>query len=222
MEYRVLDTVETLARDAADLIEAEVLRSDRFALGLAGGSTPASTYRELAKRSIDWSTTTAWMTDERWVEPTHPDSNQRMARIELIDPTGIHFLAPDTERDSPQVAAGDYTNVLASVLHPGVRTVTMLGIGADGHTASLFPGSDALRVVGETYVANYAPAVESWRLTATFDLIATSDIVLFLVAGHAKAEMVSTIAAGAEVPAARVTATEKVLWLLDSQAAAEL
>jgi len=222
MEYRVFDTVETLAREAANLIEAEVLRFDRFALGLAGGSTPASTYRELASRRIDWSTTTAWMTDERWVEPTHPDSNQRMARNELINSTGMPFLAPDTELVTPEAAAAAYTEDLRLVLDSGVRTVTMLGIGADGHTASLFPGSDALSVLGETYVANYAPSVEAWRLTATFDLIARSDIVLFLVAGRAKAEMVSAIATGAKVPAARVTATEKVLWLLDREAAAAL
>jgi len=222
MEYRVFDTVETLAREAADLVEAEVVRSDRFALGLAGGSTPANTYRELASRRIDWSTTTAWMTDERWVEPTHPDSNQRMARHELINPTGMRFIAPTTELVSPEMAAAAYAHDLGSVLVSGVRSLTMLGIGADGHTASLFPESDALGAVDETYVANYAPSAESWRLTATFGLIARSDIVLFLVAGEAKAEMVSAIAAGAKVPAARVIATEKVLWLLDREAATAL
>ncbi|MFV1998876.1 MAG: 6-phosphogluconolactonase [Acidimicrobiia bacterium] len=222
MEYKVFDTTETLARAAADIIEAEVARWDDLALGLAGGSTPARTYRELAGRRIDWSAATAWLTDERWVTPTHPDSNQLMARQELVGRTGVRFLAPNTELPSPVAAAVAYANDLSTFFDSEMRTVTMLGIGTDGHTASLFPGTDALGVVGETYVANYAPSVDSWRLTATFDLIATSDIVLFLVAGESKAEIISSIAAGAEVPAARVTATEKVLWLLDRDAAAGL
>jgi len=222
MNYQVLDDPSALAHAGADLIEAEVGRSSSFLLGLAGGSTPARTYQDLASRQIDWSTTTAWLTDERWVEPTHRDANQKMVRHELIEPTGIRFLAPNTKLASPKEAAADYANSLAALLEPGVRTLTMLGIGADGHTASLFPDSDALRVVGETYVANYAPSLESWRLTATFDLIASTDIVLFLVSGSSKAEMISAIQAGADVPAGQVRAKESVLWLLDKEAASAL
>jgi len=222
MDYKVFATIESLARGAADLIEAEVAHSTDLALGLAGGSTPAMTYGELAGRKIDWSATTAWMTDERWVEPTDPQSNQLMARRELIEPTGIHFLAPDTRRASPESAAEAYALDLRTVISPDVRSLTMLGIGTDGHTASLFPQSDALGVVGATYVANYAPAAEAWRLTATFDLLAKSDVVLFLVVGAEKAGMVAAIASGADVPAARVTATDRVLWLLEKEAASGL
>jgi 6-phosphogluconolactonase/glucosamine-6-phosphate isomerase/deaminase len=98
----------------------------------------------------------------------------------------------------------------------------LLGIGADGHTASLFPGTSALNVRDVGYVDNYVPQLGVPRLTATFGLLAETDEVIFLVAGDAKASMIASISAGASVPAARVTAQKQVLWLLDEPAASEL
>jgi 6-phosphogluconolactonase len=134
----------------------------------------------------------------------------------------MQFLAPDTTLHSPGEAAERYTDTLISVLATTARRVTLLGIGTDGHTASLFPGTTALATGGPRYVENFVPLFDSWRLTATFDLLGASDVVYFLVAGASKADMVATIAGGADVPAARVTAKEQVVWLLDREAAAGL
>lgn len=222
MEYKVLHDAEKLASSAADLIEHEIRTADRCALGLAGGSTPRATYQSLVSRDIDWSTTTTWLTDERWVAPTSPDANQRMVRDSLVSPTGVEFLAPDTTLKRPSLAASSYTEKLIPMLGAATRRIALLGIGTDGHTASLFPGTSALESGRPRYVDNYVSSLETWRLTATFDLLAESHAVLFLVAGLSKAEMIASIAAGADVPANRVTARESVLWLLDREAASQL
>jgi 6-phosphogluconolactonase len=222
MEYTVFDNADVLANAAADLLQGEIEGEGRLAFGLSGGSTPRATYESLASRPIDWSTTAAWLTDERWVAPMNPDSNQRMVRETLVRSTGVQFLAPDTTLHSPAEAAERYTQTLIPVLATTARRVTLLGIGADGHTASLFPDTTGLETGGPRYVDNFVPEFDAWRLTATFDLLSESDIVYFLVAGASKAEMIAAIAAGAEVPAARVTAREQVMWLLDRDAAANL
>jgi 6-phosphogluconolactonase len=145
-----------------------------------------------------------------------------MIRESLVRASGVQFLAPDTTLHSPAEAAERYTQTLIPVLATTTRRVTLLGIGDDGHTASLFPGTTALETGGPRYVDNFVPSFDSWRLTATFDLLNESDIVYFLVAGASKAEMIAAIAAGADVPATRVTAKEQVIWLLDRAAAANL
>ena len=222
MDIIICEDPATLARRAADIVEAEIATGDHIALGLAGGSTPRAAYEALALRDIDWTHTAAWMTDERWVPPMHPDANQRMVRLALVASTGVQFLRPDTTMRSPTDAAERFTDVLTSVLATATRKVTLLGIGADGHTASLFPGTTALESGGPRYVANFVPDLDTWRLTATVELLSTSDLVVFLVAGSAKAERIASIAAGADVPAAWITARDRVLWLLDEDAAAGL
>jgi 6-phosphogluconolactonase len=222
MDYIICDDPATLACRSADIVESELASGDRVALGLAGGSTPRATYEALAERDIDWSHTAAWMTDERWVPPMHPDANQRMIREALAASTGVQFLRPDTTMRSPTDAAARFTDVLTSVLATVTRRVTLLGIGTDGHTASLFPDTTALESGGPRYVANFVPDLDAWRLTATVELLSASDVVVFLVTGSAKAKIVASIAAGTDVPAARVEARERVLWLLDEDAAAEL
>jgi 6-phosphogluconolactonase len=222
MDYTVFDDPEALAESTADLIEEEIAAQGRIALGLAGGSTPRATYESLVSRHIDWSTTVTWLTDERWVAPMNPDSNQRMIRETLVRNTGVQFVTPDTTLPSPAESASRMTQTLIPVLSTVARRVTLLGIGTDGHTASLFPGTTALDSGGPRYVDNFVPAFDTWRLTATFDLLDESDIVYFLVAGESKADMVASIASGADVPAARVTARERVVWLLDRKAASKL
>lgn len=222
MEYTVFDDAEALAHTTADLLQHEIEADGRLGLGLAGGATPRATYESLESRNIDWSTTATWLTDERWVAPMSADANRRMVWDALVRTTGAQFLAPDTTLQSPETAASRFTDTLIPVLATVQRRITLLGIGTDGHTASLFPGTTALDTGGPRYVDNFVPSLDAWRLTATFDLLAESDIVYFLVAGASKSAMVASIAAGQDVPAARITAREKVVWLLDREAASAL
>jgi 6-phosphogluconolactonase len=222
MEYNVLPDAVAVANHAADIVQSEIDSYGGILLGLAGGSTPRSTYEALARRSIDWSYTTAWMTDERWVAPDSDESNQKMARESFIAPTGVSFLAPDTTGGSIEQSAGEFSDAIVPATERANRSIVLLGIGTDGHTASLFPGSAALDDPTTDYVANHVPSLDTWRLTATFGLLATADIVIFLVTGESKAAMIASIANGADVPSARVTARESVLWLLDDAAATGL
>jgi 6-phosphogluconolactonase len=222
MEYIVLPDQAGVAGLAADMVQAEIEANGGILLGLAGGSTPRATYEELASRTINWSETTAWMTDERWVSPDDDDSNQKMVMKSLVDPTGVALLAPDTTGQSATQAAEDFSARIVPLAQTARRSITLLGIGTDGHTASLFPGSDALGSIGAMYVDNYVETLGVWRLTATFNLLATADIVVFLGTGESKARMIASIAHGDDVPSARVTAREQVLWLLDKDAASRL
>lgn len=223
MDLIVLPAPDDVAAHAAELVAAEVEASDGLLLGLAGGSTPRAAYEQLAGAPIDWTGVTTWMTDERWVRPEHVDSNQAMVRDSLSTSGRIRFLAPNTRLQLPEAAAARMARSLGCLSNgPHTRMVTLLGMGDDGHTASLFPGTEALEIDDSSYVANWVPQLDAWRLTASFRTLAMSDVVVFLVAGAAKAEIVAGIAAGDQYPASRVTATEKVLWLLDEEAASLL
>lgn len=223
MERITVADPASLAEAAADVVAEEVEQYDQVMLGLAGGSTPRATHEILATRPIDWSGVTAWIADERWVPPDHEDANQAMVRSSLTDERRIPFLAPDTTLSTPTRAAVAYADsVVPRITDRSTRTVLMLGIGADGHTASLFPGTSALDIPSPSFVANFVPQLDTWRLTATFPLIAAADVVLFLVSGAAKAEAVAAIADGEPLPAGRVTARERVLWILDQAAASRL
>ncbi|MGI9667611.1 MAG: 6-phosphogluconolactonase [Acidimicrobiia bacterium] len=221
MEIVVVDDPAALATRAADIVEEEIGASSSTMLGLAGGSTPIPTHDELASRGLDWSGVTAWLPDERWTAPDSEDANQRMARETLTDRCGIRLVAPNTTTD-PTSAANAYEELVVPLLTADARSLVMLGMGSDGHTASLFPGTDALDIESASYVANYVPAMDTWRLTATFELIATADRVLFLVAGSAKAARLAEIQSGLALPAGRVRAKEGVMWLVDADAAAKL
>lgn len=220
MERIIVHDGHAVASTAAGLVHDEISGSASIALGLAGGSTPLATHGLLAERDIDWSHVITWIPDERWVPAEHDDANQRMVRESLTDLVGATLHAPDTSTGNPAEVARRYGDLIIPVLtDPARRSVVMLGMGADGHTASLFPGTTALSVPGRSYVANFVPQLDVWRLTATFDLLASADVVIFLVTGQAKAGMVARVAAGDDLPAARIRAQERVVWLLDEAAA---
>jgi 6-phosphogluconolactonase len=222
MDIMIVANPEDVAEAAADLVETRINEASTVSIGLAGGSTPRSTYEALSKRDIDWSTSTAWMTDERWVPPTDEASNQQMVRESLVTDGHLTFLAPPTASGDPAAAAEAYTKTLLPALERAGDSLALLGIGTDGHTASLFPGTDALSNTSSSYVANHVPNQHMWRLTATFGLLATTNLVVFIVSGPDKADILSLIADGGDYPAARVTAKERVLWLVDEEAAARL
>ena len=153
MRIDVHATPEDLAQAAADHL-AELLAATPVTFGLAGGSTPAPTYQALSRRPLDWSRVTCWLPDERWVPPDDPASTALMARRHLIDHVPAQLIAPDTTLADPGESAAAYQRLLESEFDDG-PDVGLLGIGDDGHTASLFPGSEALGYKNAGYVANW-------------------------------------------------------------------
>ncbi|MCH8899122.1 MAG: 6-phosphogluconolactonase [Acidobacteria bacterium] len=222
MRIDVHATPEDLAEAAADHL-AELLAVAPVTFGLAGGSTPAPTYQALSQRSLDWSHVTCWLPDERWVPPDDPASNALMARRSLINHVPAQLIAPDTTLADPGESAAAYQRLLESEFDDG-PDVVLLGIGDDGHTASLFPGTEALGHKDAGYVANWVDQFGTWRLTATAPLLHHSDHLLFLVVGAAKAVTIRRILVDEEQLPARVVAeaASDVTWLLDAEAAALL
>lgn len=226
MHVRIFSNPEALAEAAADEVEGWFgLEGNGHTLGLAGGTTPRRAYELLAERDIPWTEVTGWMTDERHVPTHHPDSNAGMARKALFDRVPARLVEVPWREDASD-AADEYEDLLASILHtdegrlqPGM---VILGMGADGHTASLFPGSDAL-ASSRDFVATLVPD-KGWRLTATLGLLTRARRVLFLASGEEKAPAVAEILSGeSTLPAALVTAHARdVIWLIDTAAASQL
>jgi len=206
-EIAVLEDADALARAAADLVveSAREALAERgsFTLVLAGGSTPRWAYEALAARPGALDPTRTWFAfgDERCVPPEHERSNYRMAREALLDPLGVsptRVLRMEGELD-PAEAAQRYEEQLRRALpatDPRLDLV-LLGIGGDGHTASLFPGTAALDERDAWVVANWVPQLSEWRLTLTLPLLNRARRIAFLVSGADKAAIVAEAFGGA-------------------------
>lgn len=228
MRVRVFNGPETLADAAAAEVAAWLsLPGNGRTLGLAGGSTPRRAYELMARGGVPWQDVHGWMTDERHVPTDHPDSNAGMALRALFDhvPATLHEVPWN---DDAPTAALEYERELRRLLVRGpdglVPGMVMLGVGEDGHTASLFPGSDALDADADRdFVATEVPG-KGWRLTATLGLLTRSRRILFLAAGESKAEVVAEILGGdSDLPAALITGRARdVAWLIDRDAASML
>lgn len=198
-----------------------------FTVSLSGGSTPKPIYKGVAERrdQLDWQKVHLYWTDERCVPPDHKDSNFRMA-MEAgfahlpIPAANIHRMKGELE---PEKAALQYEHLLKNNLHDGVIDLTILGMGDDGHTASLFPQTHALQVENRLAVANYVPQKESWRLTLTFSCINRSRNPVFYIFGKDKRAMFKQVLTGEYLPdlypAQRIgTPSHPVLWIADNEA----
>lgn len=209
-------------RISGALEDALALEKGVVSLFLAGGSTPEPVYRRLADtRGIAWERIGLWFGDERCVPPDHPDSNYRMARRTLLDalptePAGVHRM--EAEREDRDEAAADYARSL-----PDAPSVILLGIGGDGHTASLFPGSAALDERERRVVPVTAPAEPACRMTITPPVLEAARRVFVLARGASKAEAVARAMEGELDPSAcPAQLVRKRSWLLDAEAAALL
>jgi 6-phosphogluconolactonase len=224
MEVLVHDTpaevAESAARRVAELIADS---SDRFTLGLAGGSTPKATYKELRGHGTEWDRVDAWLSDERWVPPDHERSNGHMAAEALLDHVDAVFHRPRwSELLEPEDTAAHYEATLRSIHGSHPPDLVMLGVGEDGHTASLFPGTEALGETGRWFVANHVPAMGETRLTATYGMLWRARLLLVLAVGQAKATAVKASFDGT-TPAGRLGDGEaEVEWHLDRESASLL
>lgn len=223
-----------LASGAAGLIAGFIrdhANNDPVTVAMAGGSTPVATYRRLAEMDIPWERVCAWVGDERYVPPDHPDSNGGMIERLLLDGTTARFLRiPWQEGRSAERAAAIYEEELLSVMPAdtgGPRPdLVLVGMGGDGHTLSLFPGAPALETTDRWYVADRVEAQHSWRLTATYPLVHRAKQIYVLASGAGKAAALaeSVNPVGDRIlPARRLMAGQaQVTWLVDRAAAAFL
>lgn len=207
-----VEIVEDVAGAFAALVEDEASRT----IALSGGGTARRCYGRLAVTpGIDWPSVTVLFGDERWVPVSSENSNEGMARqvlLDLVDPADVRSLRG--AGDTPEEAAAAYDTEVAAL--PGIDLVH-LGLGDDGHTASLFPGSPALDVQDRLVVATGDNAHPHRRLTFTFPAIARASLAVVTISGSAKAEAWRRLCRGDDVPAARIGA-ERVLWLVDPDA----
>ena len=225
----VVKDADALAARAAEII-AERVGTARypFRFLLSGGSTPRATYKLLAERDLDWDCAELFFGDERFVPPDHPDSNYRMVRESLLSTGKVNprkLLAIPTD-GTPESAADRYDETLrqqygASTLERGVPLfhLTLLGLGDDGHTASLLPGQPVLQE-RVRWVAAVPQGRSEPRITVTYPALQSSELMLFLVAGAAKRDALAQARAGA-LPAGGIKPDGDVLWLVDRAAAGE-
>ncbi len=203
-----------------------------FHVALAGGSTPKGLYALLATAEfaprLDWSRVHLYFGDERMVPPQHEQSNYRMVRESLLDhlataPAAVHRIAGELE---PQQAAAAYADELAHSLPQHGFDLVLLGMGPDGHVASLFPGTDALARRKPAAVAVYVPKLESWRITLTLPAINHAGHVLVLVSGTRKSDVVRhvlrNISHAMPLPVELLRPRGTMEWLLDDAAATHL
>ena len=208
-----------------DCYRAAVHDHGFFSLALSGGSTPKAIYGKLAlSNEIDWSKVHLFFSDERSVPPTDPDSNYKMALdsgFTAINPPHMHRMI--AEKDMPQNALA-YEKLIERTLKGRPFDYIMLGMGEDGHTASLFPNSDGLEETKRLVVPNYAAPKKSWRMTFTFPLINSALHTVIYVIGEDKAPMLASIlnekSEAKLPPSGRVgTALHPALWIADDKAA---
>lgn len=205
------DLTQAAGQRFVELASEAISQRQRFLTALSGGRTPKPLYELLATDAfvgrINWSRVEVLFTDERCVPPDHPDSNYKMAAAALLDRvpiplTNVHRIRGELP---PTDAAALYREELRRVLGESGRfDLMLLGVGTDGHTASLFPGSEALEQADKNVVATYVEALQAWRITLTLPVINASRHVLFLVGGSEKAAALSRVLSGEALPAGHV------------------
>src|SRR4051812_31415561 len=216
-------------REATDFIlqhaRAALGERGEFRIALSGGNTPRPVYQELARRGADlpWERVFVTFGDERCVPPDDERSNYRMARESLLNPAAVPDLSVARLRGEidPQLAAQEYQDqleVLAAQKGEAIyrHDLILLGLGDDGHTASLFPGTAALEENVRRVVANFVPKLSAWRLTFTFPLINAARHICFLVGAGKNLQLIDRVLEGdQQFPAARVNPSAgEVTWII--------
>jgi len=233
-EIKIAPDAVTLAHEAAQefhrLAEAAVQQQGRFAVALSGGNTPRSVYSLLAgePKQLPWERIHIFFGDERHVPPDHPDSNFRMASESLLSKVpipekNIHRIHAELDAEP---AAAEYDQDLRDffgLVNQGWPRFDLifLGIGEDGHTASLFPGSKALTETSSRVTANWVEKFKTFRITLTFPVLNHAAEVVFLVSGASKSQILSEILRpGAQKYPAQSIQPEngRLLWLVDEDA----
>jgi len=242
LEIRTLNTPQELFEAAAELVASTaseaIAERGRFTIALSGGSTPKNLYNLLAtnaRSSLPWDRMFFFFGDERHVPPTDPESNYRMANEAMLSKVPVapgNVFRVEAEKPDAGAAAAAYEQTLRKffALEAGqipAFDLILLGMGPDGHTASLFPGTEALQEKSKLFVANWVEKLKTHRLTLTLPVLNAARCVAFLVSGTDKAPVLKSVlegdAPGEQYPAKLVRPAQgKLIWLLDRAAASSL
>ena len=206
-----------------------IQQKGRFAVALSGGSTPKAIYRALAEtKEVEWEKVFLFWSDERAVPPTHPESNYYMAMEAGLKQVSIpkSQIFRMVAEEKIEKNAKEYEEKIRHNLGSSLFDLVMLGMGEDGHTASLFPGTEALRIEDRLATSNFAGPKKGWRMTLTFPCLEQSAHLAIYAAGKKKGitlAQVLTASIDSPWPASRLgTPSRKALWILDQEAANEL
>jgi len=237
-QLRVLSDAEAVANSAAELFVQLAARAvsqrGRFRVALSGGSTPRRTYQLLAtpqwRSQLAWPKIDMFLGDERYVPPDHPESNYHMVKealLQHVPEANLHRVPTELE---PEAAATAYEADIrqAFALSAGIPQFDLifLGLGTNGHTASLFPGSPLLHENSRLVAAEFVSEAKMWRISMTLPLLNQGRTDAFLVAGKEKAEVLREVRAGAfdpeRLPAQLIKPENgELLWLADQPAAGQ-
>jgi 6-phosphogluconolactonase len=230
VDVKILPDSAALEQAFHKLADAAVQERGRFCVALSGGNTPRAIYSLLASehKELPWDRIHIFFGDERHVPPDHPDSNFRMASESLLSKVpipekNVHRIRAELAAD---VAATEYEQELVNFFHLGDHDwprfdLIDLGIGEDGHTASLFPGSNALTETSRRVVANWVEKFKTFRITFTFPVLNHAAEIVFLVSGADKAQVLSEVlrAGARKYPSQSVQPENgRLLWLVDQDA----
>ena len=233
-QIKVSPDLNAVAKETADVIVASASEAidarGRFSIALSGGKTPEALFALLAQEPyrsiIDWAKVQVFFGDERCVPPDSPQSNYGMARRTLLTKVpipGDNVYRMRGEID-PNEAAKEYGQMLKEKFGDGGLDLVLLGMGDDGHTASLFPGTQALNETKHRCVANFVPKLNTWRITLSAPFINQSKRVLILVAGKEKAQRLQEVLEGPRdpqrLPIQLIAPTNgQLVWMVDADAA---
>lgn len=222
--------IEAATAHFVSVARAAITKRGVFHVALAGGSTPKGLYQKLATspylEQIDWSRTHLFFGDERCVLPSHDDSNFKMVRQAMIDhlpitQQNVHRM-PTELGDAADVAIC-YAETMATILQGESLDLVLLGLGPDGHIASLFPDTAALDITDTLTTSLYVKKFDSWRVTMTYPTINAAKQVIVFISGKTKAPIVSDITtdAVAGLPVQRLAPQGEYYWFMDKAAAGQ-
>jgi 6-phosphogluconolactonase len=236
---QIFSDSEELARGAAEYFVARsnetVEKRGLFTVALSGGSTPKLLFQLLAaphepfRDRVAWPSVHFFWSDERHVPPDHADSNYRMANEALlshvpISQNNVHRIL--SENPNATAAAEAYETTLWALAEGGLPRLDLilLGLGPDGHTASIFPGSEVLRETKHLVAAPWVEKLNTYRITMTLPLLNNGGSVVFLVSGKEKAEIVKAVLEGPkQYPAQEINPTDgELIWMLDEKAGSDI
>lgn len=233
-EQKILSDATKLIEAAAEQFvasaRAAIAKRGVFFVALAGGSTPKGLYEKLTTspylEQIDWARVHLFFGDERCVPATHDDSNFKMARIAMIDHVpipaeNVHRMPTETG-DAAEVAVR-YAETMQQVMEGASFDLVLLGLGPDGHIASLFPETPALDVTDTLTTSLYVEKFDSWRVTITYPVINAAKQVIVFISGEAKADIVRDITSDAVqgLPVQRLAPQNAYYWFMDTAAAGQ-